>query len=545
MSGLDISKKFKTDLFHTVLYTVIALCGLASIPLFSDKAYNFIFKNRWSRSSADYAKIVHLENEVFYRNIDSQSWESAKKLKYAREGDSLLTGDASQLSLSCKDGLDIVMHESSIIHLVHLGQGTISDFQEGHFSLILNDRLYFAINGKYNEVIGKNAHIEVFVKRNESPKIYKTQGEAQVITEDGKEIPIPVEANFTQSKLAQSKAFEFPNSAQKNIPPPPLLVTSTQAKPLIHIDEFADFYENTKDGIRFVPEKRSQFNQAWSSSFTFQGDAPKKIYAQLAPTEEFTSELMTATTSGEQSQITFNQFQLGHYFIRYSADEINWGPSQELIFKNQPLSTEGPTLHLINKTTSSNKIPILNETIDIKIQASSSASIPDLEATLVEVSSNGDFNPAYTNIILTKKNLAQWTMGDSSLLYVRARSINKYQQITSYGPTIILDVVKPEWPEPPKISTQKIEMLDKEKKLLTWQGQTQKYKITIQNQNGEIIKNALIPATKFELGSLIPGTYGVSIQGVDSYGRDSKRQTYTEVIVKKIEASPSSPSVQK
>gem|GEM_PF-6261465 len=420
--------------FLKVDLITLAICcvGLAffTFLLISDQAFNIVFGISESNGSEQMIGTVTLkENDVRKKAFNSFSWQNIGDNTNIYLGDGIFTGEKSHSRVLLNKGSQIDLSSNSLVIFSRVEGIEVPNLISGGIKLKVNGNSKLSINGNVGEFNGDNSIVEVTIDENEGPQIklesgtasYKAKGEKDFLKLETK-TPFTLDSFFSRKNSLHIK---------KIIPPAVKIDQLNSKKELIYKIQLYDLF--TKQGNSLV--LRDSFPEMvpikhrvdWITE-----GSPSKTILQFSNKSHFGDEVKVFNI--HSSLFEFSQAYIGNNYWRISVDGSKWtNPSQ---FKVDKTFLETKPLQL--SAIKSNLKGYSDERIfDLKLQGD-----PIIQSYIIEISPYLEFKGDSTKVIWAAKNSLQYTFQKPGIFYLRARGVNKANELTACSAILTVNIGK-------------------------------------------------------------------------------------------------------
>lgn len=172
----NFSKQEKIALTFLPVAAIFCVLLLVNDDLFENV---FGILNGENISTPIVGRLDYQINDTRHRSSTAFVWKRTRRAQNIRLDDSLFTGENSQAQVVMKEGNKITLDSNSLVTFRQIS-GTesfkIPYFSDGNFKLQIQGKMTIAVAGKQTVVEGKNAEVQVFVKKNQAPQIRLLKG---------------------------------------------------------------------------------------------------------------------------------------------------------------------------------------------------------------------------------------------------------------------------------------------------------------------------------------------------------------------------------
>lgn len=489
-----------------VVLACLLLLIMAAAPLLSPDLFNRLFsKNAVQNAGPKIGEIVWMKNDIRQKNAESFAWKTLDNgNKEVTSGDSIFTGKGSNASIAMNDGSTIDLDENSLVTFTTSDDLKLADLSSGNFRLKINGSLNVRIQGQLVKIDGNSAQVQVLLTGKGPPQMRVIQGKASLQTEDGR-------------KLALSQR---PLSIQAEVPEPgPSVDLPAQ---LSRVDQWNDFYEESGRDLHILKNRR----ELVTASFDVVSlPAESAQLAQLSSKPDFRLSSAVSRRMG-QAPPRFDKLYLGANYIRASRDGRHWGPVATLVLLSEALKETPPQLNL----EPGGNVYLLEEQATLKIQAPK-----NFNRSVIEISDHPQFPRERTHASWIPAQGLVWEFREEQTLFLRARGVNAKNEISAYGPTRQVVVLRPPAPSLPRLAQNQIEMQENEPLWIEWSGGSRLTEVRLLTTEGLRVAAQDVQGKTYQIPALPMGEYRLLLTGKDEFGRRTKTALNIPVRVKKPE----------
>ncbi len=449
----------------------------------------------WNNNGANSDKpqigiITFVENDARHKSGNNLTWLKTKEQESVRLGDSVYSGNNSQIHLEMKAGNEIDVGENSLISFYDLDNEYLANFMGGNFRLNVNGLLKITINGEIITLQGNNSEIQMFIDKNNNATIKTLKGDVIVKNKNEKLVKEDSKKSVHIGGLSAEPATQF----------------ESQSK--VYIWHLYDLYEQGELGIvnrsELPKEIRHPINLKWVQA------SSKNAFVQTSGLSDFIEKQEFLAVSGK---LALEFVHPGLNYWRVSTDDgANWSLPQNFMVLSQFKPKAEPKL-----VTPSIVIPLVGGSTSIELALQNTG---ETQGYVAEASLSTDFKPQNTRLFWSPDIHPKLSFYKPGTYYYRFRSVSQSQELSDWSETLKLNVFSPDRPLAPILSR----LSHHEGHLgsnfqISWRSPGEKTITEFFDQNNN--KIGVLSGTQLVWSANLPGIYKVKSYAINKYGQVS------------------------
>jgi hypothetical protein len=316
-------------------------------------------------SASAIGQVTFKAKDTRQKSSKSFDWGQLKERQNIFVGDSIYSGEESQVEVGMKSGGTVQVGANSLVTFDMIEKDKIIDLELGNFRVKVDGQMKIAVNGKLTVINGKKSEVQVFIGKNKKPQLRLLSGEAKIIRKEKTlelkpqivvSLPVP-DVDDTNLISTVSPPVSEPTREAASTEASATAPVATAPKPQNYIWRLYDLYEiqgrNVKakypapetyelEGQTVTPRLLEESTPSFATSdkifaTDFAGAEQTEKFPLIAPRETmgfifessvdktFTREKTSASWS-KSSNLPLRFPSPGIYFYRFRAVS----PSQEL-----------------------------------------------------------------------------------------------------------------------------------------------------------------------------------------------------------------------
>lgn len=425
---------FKTD-NKIVLGAIIGILICLYLLLFDDGAG---IKNDSARLAV--GKVTFKQNDARQKYKTDYSWDKVKEQQTIRLGDSIYSGQQSQIQVSLDAGGAVDIGENSLVTFDTIQDEKVVDLSNGNFRLKVNGTMKIALQGEIATFEGDNSELQVVIGKDNKTNIRLLKGEATV-----KKANKVMKLNPRSIASINGLGDELPSNQPTQQPPPPpqaqveIPVVDTGSPTLEYKWKLYDIYE--PKGLEVFEKKYRPHFVKMNHRIDWKVGPDKITYFEWTNDPAFTNAVKIQT---RKQSLEMPHLYIGENYWKVSTDNMNWSASQRIVVEADFLKDAEP--EVVNPPK---EITLFKETVSINVPLKTSFKPIGFVA---QASTHPQFAPDATKTFWSAKPDVRVSFFRPGVYYYRFRSVNERQEISRWSKPVSFHVVGPEKALVPKLA---------------------------------------------------------------------------------------------
>jgi len=411
---------------------------------------DFSFNSSSNNSGPKIGTVKSVHNKASHRHRDDLSWKEAHVSRPLQNGDSIFTARASSATVELINKGEVVIGENSLVQFDLNENEKVLEFKEGNFLLKVDGKINVAVNGEVSTIEGSGSQVQLFVRKNEIPKVTLVKGQATVTkkkTQVKTELPVRKVASLAPELETKPLPAPAPEVAAQPVAPfvtdstpvpsaplpkePPR--ANTQQFEVVYYWKFYDHFEISNKQLRM---KEFSPQSVLASQFLSWGPKSEGMArVEISKNSDFSSSTIKTTP---EDHLQLNEVFLGKNYWRVSYSPELMSQTESFVVNPQFLPNSTPI-------AKKSDIEVLLKQNEVQVSIDLQSPI-ETRGYIVQVSGSTRFEPQNTRLFGTGDQQVKFDLKNTGTYYARFKAVSMNSELSPWSNPVRILVKAPPAP---------------------------------------------------------------------------------------------------